>query len=96
MALKRAYANVELLDGTIAEDLRITLPDRLDLERTMKARNWGERDSFTVAAYLAWRAMIRLKLYAGTWDEFLADAVDVQLDDTAEGEPDPTTSRAGH
>lgn len=90
MALTPAYANVELIDGTIYEDVRITFADRLRYEATAKARGWQpDKQPMTGAGFLAWAALTRTGRYTGSYAEFCADVVDVQLDDTAAA-PDTT------
>jgi hypothetical protein len=96
MALKPTYANVELTNGVVHEDVRITYGDRLRLEKTMKARGWdGERQPFTTSGFLAWAALERLGAYTGSYTEFLADVLDVQLDDTAADPAEPEDPTSG-
>lgn len=96
MAIKPAYANVELDDGRLFESVRVIYADRLAFERTAKARRWDpETQPFTTAGFLAWAALRRSGLYAGTYDQFLAAVVDVQLDDKTsdpdeDADSDPT------
>lgn len=95
MALKPAYANVELNDGTVHEDVRVTYADRIRYENTAKARGWNpEKQPMTGAGFLAWAALQRAGKFAGTFDEFREQVVDVQLDDTADTDTTPDPSPA--
>lgn len=97
MATKPTYASVELngQDGPIQhENVRVIFADRLAFEKTAKARHWNpETMPFTTAGFLAWAALQRRGEFTGTFDEFLGQVVDVELDDAkaAEGDDaDPT------
>ncbi|MFT3877422.1 MAG: hypothetical protein QM708_13515 [Propioniciclava sp.] len=84
MALNKAYANVELQDGRTYTDLRVTFTDRKRWEVAAKARGWdAERQPVTLAAFLSWAAMVRLGHFTGTFDDFVNQLVDAQLDATA-------------
>lgn len=97
MSIKTVYANVEFDDGRTVEDVRVIFADRLSFERTAKARGWdAEAQPQTTAGFLAWAALKRRGDYPGSYDDFLAAVVDVQLDDertperAAEGDADPS------
>lgn len=91
MALKPTYANVELADGTIHTDVRVTYQDRVRYEVAAKARGWqGDKQPFTTAGFLAFVALTRTEKYDGSWDEFRAGVIDVQLSE--DGAADPTSS----
>lgn len=84
--IKPTYASVEYLDAggapVVVEDVRVLFADRLAYERTAKARRWDvETLPMTGAGYLAWAALKRTGQYTGSYDDFLAQVVDVQLDD---------------
>lgn len=97
MAIKPTLAAVELAtpDGTVVHDqVRVIYADRLQYEKSAKARNWNVQASpMFGAGFLAWAALTRLGLYSGTWEEFLDQVVDVTLAEPEDGEADPT--RAG-
>ena len=81
MSIKPAYANIELDTATIV-DVRIVYADRIRHETTARKRGWRAEDAPTRAAgFLAWAAATRLGLVDLTYEEFVEQLVDVQLDD---------------
>lgn len=73
---------------------RVTLADKLQYEKTAKARNWDpEAQPFATTAFWVWHAAKRTGEYTKSFDEFLgtvADAVVIPLDeDDAEEAPFP-------
>ena len=100
--LTRTFATVELADGTIHTDIRITNPDLLRYRETAQKHSWpalAVKDGTGTVPHLdyeetftAWAALRRLNLYAGTWEQF-KDADCVQLATETE-EVDPTTPPA--
>lgn len=90
--IKPTYASVELTKGgesepTFYDDVRVIFADRLAYEKTAKARGWKiDQQPMTGSGFLAWAALHRTGQYAGSYDDFLAEVVDVQLDDEKAGE----------
>lgn len=94
MAIKPTYASVELADGTIFDDVRVTYADRVRYETTAKARGWrSEEKPATASGFLAFAALKRAGLIDLSYDTFIEQVVDVNLNDAApvEGSADPTT-----
>jgi hypothetical protein len=100
--LQRTLATVELADGTIHADVRITNPDLLRYRETAQKHGWPalvvKNDVGTVPhldyeeTFTAWAALRRLGLYAGTWETFKdTDCVQVA---TETEDVDPTTPPA--
>jgi hypothetical protein len=101
--LTRTLATVELVDGTIHEDVRITNPDLLRYRETAQKHGWpalvvkGETGTVPHLDYeetfTAWAALRRLGLYAGTWETFKdTDCVAIA---TETEDVDPTRPRDG-
>ena len=100
--LTRTLATIELADGTIHTDIRITNPDLLRYQETAQKHSWPSlevRNDVGKVPHLdyekpftAWAALRRLGLYAGTWETF-KDSDCVQLAVETE-EVDPTTPPA--
>jgi hypothetical protein len=97
--LTRTLATVELADGTIHADVRITNPDLLRYRETAQKHGWpalvvkGETGTVPHLDYeqtfTAWAALRRLGLYAGTWEQFKdTDCVQVATE-TEEVDPMP-------
>ena len=95
--LKRTLATVELLDGTVHTDVRVTNPDLLRYQETAQKHGWPalvvKGESGTVPhldyeqTFTAWAALRRLGLYAGTWEQFKdTDCVQVATE-TADVDP---------
>lgn len=89
-ALSRKTIKVELADGT-AFEVRTVNADQLAYEDTRAIRKWPLITDGGIQrwhTFLAWKAATRQGLYAGKYEQFVEDAVDV---DAAEDEPvDPT------
>lgn len=98
MALTPMYANIELADGTILTDLRVTYADRARTEKTAKARGWdAETQNVTISAFVAWCAAQRLGHITLTYAEYLDVLVDAQVNAEAAQEDsseDPTQTGA--
>lgn len=88
----RSYASYELTNGEIHNDLRITYSDKARAESTARNRGWdAEKENIKLAGFLAWAAAKRLSLFAGTYEEFIEQLVDValQADDSDDDKADP-------
>ena len=78
--LTRTLATIELADGTVHQDIRITNPDLLRYRETAQKHSWPalvvKNDVGTVPhldyeqTFTAWAALKRLGLYAGDWTTF--------------------------
>ena len=100
--LTRTLATIELADGTIHTDIRITNPDLLRYRETAQKHKWpalSVKDGTGTVPHLdyeetftAWAALRRLDLYADTWEKF-KDTDCVQVASETE-EVDPTTPPA--
>lgn len=103
MALLRRVCAVELADGTIHSGIRIINPDQLRYGETAQKHRWpsptvkNEVGTIPILDYeetfLAWAALRRLDLYAGTWETFKdRDCVAVSIETE---EVDPTRPDTG-
>ena len=100
--LTRTLATIELADGTIHENIRVTQADKNRYMETAQKHGWPslvvKNDVGTVPhlnyepVFTAWAALRRLNLYAGTWETF-KDTDCVELATESE-EVDPTTPPA--
>lgn len=86
MSLKANYANAEFTgsDGEpiTVQDVRIIFADRLRFEKTAKARGWDpEKQPMTSAGFITWAALNRTGQFPGSYDDFLAVLIDVEIDD---------------
>lgn len=101
--LTRTLATVELADGTVHTDVRITNPDLLRYRETAQRHGWpslvvkGETGTMPHLNYedtfTAWAALRRLGLYSGTWETFKdTDCIGLA---TATETVDPTPPAAG-
>lgn len=103
--MKKQNVTVELSDGTVVGPVRVTLQDRLRMERAAKPNGWniGESSSaITVMTFLAWAALERTGAYPGSFEQFAGgDAVDIDMDQddepatAAEAIGDPTQPAPG-
>lgn len=91
--LTRIYISVELEDGTLLEDLRVTIADQARYQRSARVNRWPSDDPVKQNSYFAWSSAERQKLTTLTWEEWEKALVDL---DTAtvsardERESDPT------
>ena len=93
--MQKTFASFELQDGTAAEDVRVTLADKLQFERTARVKKWDAQENFfTFAAFVAWHATKREGLHTLTWEQFEVEALDatVKTEGDEDGEPDLTQS----
>lgn len=99
MKIARTVVTVELADGTVHSDVRVTQADRNRYMETAQKHAWpalvvrGETGTVPHLNYepvfLAWAALRRLNLYGGTWETFKdTDCVDLATETL---EVDPTT-----
>lgn len=98
--MSKVYVSVELADGTVHEDVRVTLQDQLQWSKTARARRMDPEDQSTGSAFVAWCALRRNGLYDGSWEEFSTGgalgvtAEEVTPEDGEDGEGDPTNRAA--
>ncbi len=94
--MKLTLVSVELASTEVLEDLRVTMPDRLKLERTGRVQKWdvSKVDSThmtTQQVFLAWAAATRLGHYNGTFEQFRdTDLVDLHFKEAEAVIGDPT------
>lgn len=81
MSMQINYISVEMADGTVHDKTRVTLQDRLRLERAARVNDWelgSARNSPSTNAFLAWAGLSREGQYQGTFEQFVeSDAVDI-------------------
>ena len=93
--LPRRIATVEMNDGTLFEEVRITTADTVQYELTAHIKKWPgitvRGTTGTVAGvtlketFEVWHALVRLGDYSGTFEDFYQrDVADFAIDD---GEP---------
>lgn len=74
MAMQKMLVDVEMIDGTVHEDVRVILADMIRHAEVSKRHKWGslQEDPVRGGAFLAYAAMTRLGLYspAKGFDEF--------------------------
>ena len=95
MAITPMYANLELANGTVLSDLRVTYADRVRAEKTAKARGWDpNHDNVLIAGFIAWAAAQRLGHINQGYEEFINELVDAQVtneaSNPAQDDEDPT------
>lgn len=89
-------ATIETAAGDVHEDLRITVQDRLKLERTARVNKWGPvaTDSPHVTeqqVFLAWSSATRAGHTSATFEVFRdSELVDVQFKNAEAVLGDPT------
>lgn len=99
MAMQINYITVEMADGTVHDKTRVTLQDRVRLERAARANDWEmgtARNSPSVNAFLAWAGLTRTGQYTGTYEDFTGtDAVDIYVETGEAVLGNPTVPAAG-
>lgn len=72
MATTRLILDIEMLDGTVHEDVTTTIADQVLYSKTRQKHNWpGIQDDPTLFMnFLAYAALKRIGKFTGTWDEF--------------------------
>ena len=75
------FISTEMADGTVHDKVRVTMQDRLRLERAARNNDWelgSARNAPSTNAFLAWAGLQRTGAYDGTYEQFTStDAVDV-------------------
>lgn len=83
--MKQTLATIELANGDVHEDIRITAQDRLKLETTGRKHNWkvNQADSpylTTHQQFLVWAALTRLGEIDFTFDQFReTELIDIEF-----------------
>lgn len=88
--MQKSFASVELADGTTFDEVRVTVQDKLQYERTARVKKWPEVQSnmFTFGAFVAWHATKREGLHSLSWEDFEKQAVDAMVKTEGEDEGD--------
>lgn len=84
MAIPKVTVDVEMLDGTVFEDLRVISADMIRHSEVAKRHKWGsmEDDPIRTQIFYGYAAMTRLGHYPADkgFDEFVADNAMVAAD----------------
>ena len=82
--MQKIMLDVEMLDGTIHENIRTTLKDQIRFGDVRARHKWPsmEEDPIRFGAFLAYAAMTRLGLYDANkgFDEFVDEVAGVSAD----------------
>ncbi|MBF6085299.1 hypothetical protein IU485_28420 [Nocardia cyriacigeorgica] len=94
MAVTRITVDVAMLDGTEHTGIQTTVADQMLYARTRRTHKWDspQDDMLTFINFLAYAALRRLGLFAGSWDQFVeaAAAVSETSDDVDPTSPVPS------
>lgn len=93
--MQKILLDVEMLDGTIHNDVRIILADIIDYSDTARRHGWGtiEDDEIRAAAFMAYAALGRMGHLDRTtygFDQFVNDVAMVYGDPYGGDAVDPT------
>lgn len=90
MAVNRIVLDVEMMDGTVYEDVKTCLADQALYSRTRKVQKWDgpQDDPITFLNFLAYAALRREGKYEGDYNQFINDCAAVG--DSGSEEVDPT------
>lgn len=84
MAIQKITVDVEMIDGTVHEDVRVILADMIRYSDVARRHKWGvlEEDPIRAGAFMAFAAMSRLGLYDENrgFDAFTTDVAMVSAD----------------
>lgn len=91
MAMQKITVNVEMIDGTEHNDVRVILADMIRYSDVAQRHKWPslEDDPIRAGAFMGYAAMTRLGLYDKTrgFDDFVNDVAMVSADFGDELEP---------
>lgn len=90
--IKKMFGYYEDQDGNERGPFRVTLADKLQYEKTAKARNWDADDHpFTTDLFMVWHASRRNGEHSLSFDDFRDAVVDTSLstDDAEDTEESP-------
>lgn len=78
--LHRIVLTVVLGDGTVHENVAVTVADRVRYSRTARKQQWPaiQDDPDFASIFLGWAALHRTGQFPGTWDEFTDTAQHVE------------------
>ena len=90
MATTRLILDVEMVDGTVHEDVSTTLADQVLYSTTRNKHKWPtlQEDPTMFINFIAYAAMKRENRFTGTWDEFCNQCAGVG--EAGADEVDPT------
>ena len=84
MAMQKVLIDVEMMDGTVHEDIRVILADMIRYSDVAQRHKWRslEDDPIRGGAFLAYAAMTRMGIYDSNkgFDEFTNDVAMVSAD----------------
>lgn len=98
MAMQKITVDVEMIDGTEHNDVRVILADMIRYSDVAQRHKWAslEDDPIRAGAFMGYAAMTRLGLYEPTrgFDEFVNDVAMVSADFGETVNPTPTATTA--
>lgn len=98
MAIQKISVDVELLDGTEYNDVRIILADMIRYSDVARRHNWQsmEDDPVRAGAFMAYAAMTRTGVYDANrgFDDFVDDVAMVAADFGDTVDPTPAATPA--
>lgn len=84
MAMQKVLVDVEMMDGTVHEDVRVILADMIRYSDVAQRHKWRslEDDPIRGGAFLAYAAMTRMGIYDSNkgFDDFTNDVAMVSAD----------------
>lgn len=84
MAMQKVLVDVEMMDGTVHEDIRVILADMIRYSDVAQRHKWRslEDDPIRGGAFLAYAAMTRMGIYDSNkgFDDFTNDVAMVSAD----------------
>lgn len=84
MAMQKVLVDVEMMDGTVHEDIRVILADMIRYSDVAQRHKWRsmEDDPIRGGAFLAYAAMTRMGIYDANkgFDDFTNDVAMVSAD----------------
>lgn len=89
--LTRIYISVELQDGNVLEDLRVTVADQAAYSRSAKANRWPTDDNVKQQVFFAWASARRQGLTEATFEDWEKSVIDLDAASIpASEDQDPT------
>lgn len=88
MALTRISLDIEMADGTVHEDVKVTIADQMLYAKKARMEKWGsmQEDMMSALIFLGFAALYRLGIYTKGFNDFLVDAVVVLPHGAEDGE----------
>lgn len=84
--LTRIYITVELEDGQVLEDLRITVADQARYSRSARVNRWDREDAVRQNVFFAWASAERQGKTSLTFEEWEKSIVDLDTASIAAAE----------